>query len=206
VEGSVKLIFISLFFILFLFPKKLWLLGNKILNLKEILFHSALCFGMMIFGWISFSTLFESIYLLIPYYFAIVSCMFIFQFTLVLDANNGTWDVASWDKKQFNLTLSFLMMMVAVSLGIIFDDPMISTAAMVSSPYALIAIIWPKHVRHLQRARFYPVLTFSLFLCVRAPWFIVPLVILFFMLRTTNYFRFGIAYPSFAVDFLDKES
>ncbi|MGY8783049.1 MAG: hypothetical protein ACKVHA_06530, partial [Fidelibacterota bacterium] len=67
------------------------------------------------------------------------------------------------------------------------------------------ALIWPNHVRHLQRARFYPVFTFSMFLCVRAPWFIIPLLVLFFILRTINYLRLGITYPSFAVDFLEDE-
>lgn len=205
VEGSFKLLLISLLFTLYLFPQKLWCLGNKILNLKEILYHSILGFMLMLIGYVNFNTSFVDIFLLFPYYLALLSCILIFQFTLELNVDNGTWDVLNWDNKNFNLSISLLFMLSAVALGILFDDPIVSTAGMVSSPYALIAVVWPNHVRHLQRARFYPLFTFAMFLCVRAPWFIIPLFLLFFILRVTNYFRYGIAYPSFAVDFLDEE-
>ena len=205
IEGSLKLILTSIFFILYLFHHKKWSLGSKILNLKEIIHHSIIGFMLMFFGYVNFSTTFNDIFLLFPYYLALVSCILIFQFKLILNINNGTWDVLNWENKQIYLFTSLLIMLLAVALGIIFDDPIISTAGMVSSPYALIALLWPRHVRHLQRARFYPLFTFAMFLCVRAPWFILPLFFLFFILRITNYFRYGIAYPSFAVDFLDEE-
>ena len=205
IEGSLKLLLISLLFLQYLFPRKLWLLGNKILNLKEILYHSILGFMIMLVGYLNFDSSFADAFLLFPYYLALLSCILIFQFTLILDTDSGTWSVLNWKNKQSNLTISLLIMLSAVGLGILFDDPIISTAGMVSSPYALIAVVWPNHVRHLQRARFYPLFTFAMFLCVRAPWFIIPLLLLFFILRITNYFRYGIAYPSFAVDFLDEE-
>ena len=76
--------------------------------------------------------------------------------------------------------------------------------ALLTIPFAIIALIWPSHVRHLQRARFYPLFIFAMFLCVRAPWFLIPLAILFFSIRTVNYLRYGIVHPSFGVDFLDE--
>ncbi|MBT6414478.1 MAG: hypothetical protein HOK12_08980 [Candidatus Marinimicrobia bacterium] len=93
---------------------------------------------------------------------------------------------------------------IAILLGFYFDDPIITSAGIVSVPFPLIALLWPSHVRHLQRARFYPLFIFAMFLCVRAPWFLIPLAILFYTLRIVNYFRYGIVYPSFGVDFSDN--
>lgn len=205
IEGTSKLILMSILFSKYLFPHKIWCLGTKILNLKEILYHSIIGFILLLIGFLNLNSSLSDLLLLFPYYLAFVSCILIFQFKLVLNKINGTWDVANWENKQVNLLISLIFMLIAVIIGIINDDPIISTAGMVSSPYALIALIWPNHVRHLQRARFYPLFTFAMFLCVRAPWFIIPLIMLFFILRITNYFRYGIAYPSFAVDFLDEE-
>jgi hypothetical protein len=96
-------------------------------------------------------------------------------------------------------------MVFAMLLGIILEDPIASTAAAVALPFSAIALIWPNHVRHLQRVRFYPLFIFAMFLCVRAPWFLIPLGVLFFLLRTINYFRYGIVHPSFGVDFLEAD-
>ena len=95
------------------------------------------------------------------------------------------------------------MMLIALLLGIKLKDPIVSTAGAVAIPFSAIALLWPNHVRHLQRARFYPLFIFAMFLCVRAPWFILPLSILFFVVRIINYFRYGIVHPSFGVDFLE---
>ena len=95
-------------------------------------------------------------------------------------------------------------MSISILIGILLDDPIVSTAGMVALPFAAIALIWRSHVRHLQRARFYPIFIFAMFLCVRAPWFLIPLAVLFFVLRTVNYFRYGIVHPSFGVDFLEE--
>ena len=101
--------------------------------------------------------------------------------------------------------MSVGLMVLAMLLGIVLEDPVASTSAAVSIPFPLIALIWPDHVRHLQRARFYPIFTFAMFLCARAAWFLIPLGILFFLLRTINYFRYGIVHPSFGVDFLEED-
>ena len=85
------------------------------------------------------------------------------------------------------------------------DDPIISTVSMVSFPFPLTSINMASIYGHLQEARFYPLFTCAMFLSVRAPWFLIPLIILFYSLRLINYFRFGIVYPSFGVDFDEEE-
>jgi hypothetical protein len=204
-SGLIKLIFATFIFIKYLFPKKVWLAGIKILSNNEILKHSIVALFLIIFGFLDTQINISSLILIIPYLLVFVSCLMIFQFKLILDEKNGTWDIVQWKNKNLILAISFSLMLFSVILGIFFDDPIVSTAGMVSSPYAIIALLWPNHVRHMQRARFYPLFTFAMFLCVRAPWFILPTFTLFFSLRVINYFRYGIAYPSFAVDFLDDE-
>ena len=115
---------------------------------------------------------------LLPYVIAFLSCLCAFQFPLTLDEEKGTWNHFEWKNKNQYFCLSLVLMLISTFLGVYFDDPIMSTAGAVCIPFPLITLIWPNHVRHLQRARFFPLFTFSMFLCVRAPWFFFPLWIL----------------------------
>lgn len=70
-------------------------------------------------------------------------------------------------------------MLAGTLIGIRFDDPVISTVAAVIAPFYLIAIVFPEHKRHIERARIYPVFIAAMFVSVRLPWFLIPLAILF---------------------------
>jgi len=142
---------------------------------------------------------------IVPYVLSFLSCLLVFQFILELEEDKGTWNNLNWENKLGYLSMSVVFMVLAMLLGISLEDPVASTAAAVALPFSAIALIWPDHVRHLQRARFYPLFIFAMFLCVRAPWFLVPLAVLFFLLRIVNYFRYGIVHPSFGVDFLEED-
>ena len=50
--GLVKLIVVSVIFIAILNPKKIWTVGTKRLDAKEILVHSAVGIILLLFGWI----------------------------------------------------------------------------------------------------------------------------------------------------------
>ena len=95
---------------------------------------------------------------------------------------------------------SCILYIFSVVVGFYLDDPLLSTVSMVNLPFSFVALVFNSHVRHLQRARFYPIMISCLFLCVRATWFILPLLVLFVTFRTVNYFKYGIVYPSFGVD------
>ena len=222
VEGFIKLLLVSLVFIFILKPNGMWTAGTKRLNIKEFLTHSVVGIILVVFGLIDleavialFEVKIESFYKglfvfyialsIIPYVLSLLSCLMVFQFILELEEDKGTWNNYNWDNKFGYLSISVGFMVLAMLLGIFLEDPVASTAAAVSIPFPLIALIWPNHVRHLQRARFYPLFTFAMFLSVRAAWFLVPLVVLFFTLRMVNYFRYGIVHPSFGVDFLEEE-
>ena len=215
IEGFIKLLIVSILFIFILKPNGMWTAGTKRLNIKEFLIHSVIGSILVVFGLFDLEMIigpYESkieflhvLLSLISYVFSFLSCLIVFQFILELEEDKGTWNNFNWEHKFEYLSISVVFMVLAMLLGIFLEDPVASTAAAVSIPFPLIALIWPNHVRHLQRARFYPLFTFAMFLSVRAAWFLVPLVFLFFTLRMVNYFRYGIVHPSFGVDFLEEE-
>ena len=222
IEGLLKLFIVSIIFIFILKPNAMWTAGTKRLNIKEFLIHTVIGSILVVFGLIDleavigfFEVKTESFYKglflfyialsIVPYIFSLLSCLMVFQFILKLEEDKDTWNNFNWEHKFIYLSISVGFMILAMLLGIFLEDPVVSTAAAVSIPFPLIALIWPNHVRHLQRARFYPLFTFAMFLSVRAAWFLVPLAVLFFTLRMVNYFRYGIVHPSFGVDFLEEE-
>ena len=215
IEGFIKLSIVSIVFIFILKPNEMWTAGTKRLNIKEFLIHSGIGSILIVFGLFDLGMIvgpYESkieflhvLLSLISYVFSFLSCLIVFQFILELEEDKGTWNNFNWEHKFEYLSISVGFMALAMFLGVFLEDPVASTAAAVSIPFPLIALIWPNHVRHLQRARFYPLFTFAMFLSVRAAWFLVPLAVLFFTLRMVNYFRYGIVHPSFGVDFLEEE-
>lgn len=198
--GFSKLFFVTLVFIFFLKPRGLWKIDSKRLSASSICIHMVVAFILLLFG---YSGPLDHLIYLMPYLLAFYSGLLIFQFQIQLNIEKKTWFSIDWGNKIYILFTSSLSMLVSVIIGIYLDDPILSTSTMVSAPFPLIALIWPNHIRHLQRARFYPLFIFAMFLCVRAPWFLIPLTILFIFLRLVNYFRFGIVYPSFGVDFTE---
>jgi len=204
-NGSVKLLLVTFGYFLFLKPKQLWYPGKNILNQKEVIRHIIIAITLLFIGWVNLDSAFSKLPLIIPYCFAFVSCLMVFQFPLELDKEKGIWNHFGWHNKIEIFSISIICMIIALLSGIYFDDPILSTSAAVAFPFPFIALIWPNHVRHLQRARLFPLFTFSMFLCVRVPWFLIPLSILFFVVRTINFFRYGIVYPSFGVDFLEED-
>ena len=215
IEGFIKLLIASIVFLFILKPNGMWTAGTKRLNIKEFLIHSVIGSILVVFGFFDLGMIMgpheskiEFLHVLlslISYVFSFLSCLIAFQFILELEEDKGTWNNFNWEHKFEYLSISVGFMALAMLLGIFLEDPVASTAAAVSIPFPLIALIWPNHVRHLQRARFYPLFTFAMFLSVRAAWFLVPLAVLFFTLRMVNYFRYGIVHPSFGVDFLEEE-
>ncbi|MCJ7801619.1 MAG: hypothetical protein MUP82_04600, partial [Candidatus Marinimicrobia bacterium] len=78
------------------------------------------------------------------------------------------------------------------------DDPVLSTASIVTLPFLLV-LLFGKHVRHLERSKFYPIFIFAMFVVSREAWFLIPILLLFFVLRSYNYLRYQKVYPTFGV-------
>ena len=112
--------------------------------------------------------------------------------------DNSKNSISSESKKHIKSMTSIILLMIAVVIGFILDDPVLSTASLVSLPF-LIVLLFGKHLRHLERAKFYPIFIFSMFVASREGWFLIPLMLLFFILRSYNYLRFQKVYPTFGV-------
>ena len=100
--------------------------------------------------------------------------------------------------KNIQTTFAIFALLACVLVGFMIDDPVISTAAIVSLPF-LVVLLFGKHVRHLERAKFYPIFIFAMFVVSREGWFLIPLLLLFFILRSYNYLRYHKVYPTFGV-------
>ena len=202
--GFSKLFFVSIVFLFFLKPRSLWKLDKKRLGFSSIGIHLLIAFFCIFIGLFNSNISLKHLHSLFTYLIFFLGGLLIFQFQIKLNKEKKVWFITDFEDKTLVLSSSLFFMILSVIIGIYLDDPIISTSSMVSTPFPLIGLIWPKHVRHLQRARFYPLFIMAMFLSVRAPWFLIPLIILFFSIRIINYFRFGIVHPSFGVDFSEE--
>ena len=108
---------------------------------------------------------------------------------------------------QVGILISVLILLsFSCFAGFSQNDPMISTVSAIFIPFILVALIFPAHVRHIQRARMYGVFVPAMFLSIRFPWFLIPLAVVFYGLRKITYFQTDEVYPSFRVDFDELES
>ena len=200
-DGLSKIIMSSSVFLLLLRRQNLWVIGYKRLSIKEIITHLFLAILFIIFGGFGKTNDYYLFFTnMLPYAISFLAGLLVFQFKLLLDKESGEWVVENWDGKIFILMTSCILYIFSVVVGFYLDDPLLSTVSMVNLPFSFVALVFNSHVRHLQRARFYPIMISCLFLCVRATWFILPLLMLFFTFRTVNYFKYGIVHPSFGVD------
>lgn len=111
-----------------------------------------------------------------------------------------TEDVNIFDLKQkyIHTGIGIILLLFCIIFGYMNDDPVISTASLVSLPF-LVVLLFGKHVRHLERAKFYPIFIIAMFVVAREAWFLIPLLLLFFILRSYNYLRYQKVYPTFGV-------
>jgi len=135
----------------------------------------------------------------LPKFEVLLTLALIFEFKLKYDQTKKDWEVDSWDNKTYYFSISLLLLITSTAMGKLLEDPIISTVSMVSLFFPAVTLIWPNHVRHIKRVQFYPLFTLAMFTCVRAPWFLILLGLLFFTIRSVNYLKYAIIYPSFGV-------
>ncbi|NHZ84742.1 MAG: hypothetical protein GWP19_02550 [Planctomycetia bacterium] len=172
-------------------------LQDDIVSLKSRGYHIYMPFIVFMLGFIlngKFSISSATIYIL-PY-FAIYLI-----YTIEIDNSKNIISLKS--KKYIKSLISIILLMMAGVIGFIIDDPIISTASIVSVPFLLV-LLFGKHIRHLERAKFYPIFIFAMFVVSREAWFLIPLLLLFFILRSYNYLRYQRVYPTFGVTTNDQ--
>ena len=123
-----------------------------------------------------------------------------FSLSLVFIHSIKHEDINIFDLKHKNIqtVVAILLLLFCSFSGYISDDPVLSTASIVSLPF-LVVLLFGKHIRHLERAKFYPIFIFAMFVVSREAWFLIPLLLLFFVLRSYNYLLYQKVYPSFGV-------
>lgn len=104
------------------------------------------------------------------------------------------------------LVSALVLLSISCLVGFGQDDPIISTVSAIYIPFILVTLIFPAHVRHVQRARIYGIFIPAMFLSVRFPWILIPLAVVFYGVRKISYLQTGDIYPSFRVDLDDPET
>ena len=133
-SGFVKLVVASVVYLYFLNPNNLWIIGSKRLQNKEIIIHAVIAFILLIFGNVGLNSMIPNFFGIFPYFTAFLSCLLIFQFPLILDEDKGVWNYFDWNNKVQYFSLSLILMIASVLLGVflihgitvgpqIFDNP-----------------------------------------------------------------------------------
>lgn len=167
---------------------------NWIKNSKSALLYVLVGVILFIIGWFIVNTIsFNKVYYSISFYSA-----FFLGILLIHPIKNNEQNITDITQKNIQTGFGIFFLIGALLLGYMFDDPVIATASIVSLPF-LIVLLFGKHVRHLERAKFYPIFVFAMFVTSREGWFLIPLLLLFFILRSYNYLRYQKVYPTFGV-------
>ena len=201
-EGLIK-IFISTLSFYFLSNQGILKVSEHRLNYLNIIYNSFFYFLCFIIGTLRFSSIGINFIGYLPYLAFILAGSLIYEYKVSYDKENDDWLLDSWNNKFDYMLLSILLMGISAGFGFVLDDPIISTVSIVAIFFPSVTLIWPNHVRHIKRLQFYPLFTLSMFVCVRAPWLFIALILLFFIIRSINYFKYGVIYPSFGVHLED---
>ena len=102
--------------------------------------------------------------------------------------------------KGITLFISLLFVGIAFILGIKNNDPLASTASLVSIPFFIFAFI-RRLDKDILRAIRYPIFILNIFVLTIYPWLFVPLVITFYISKYYYWHRFNLHYPTFLVDY-----
>ena len=115
-------------------------------------------------------------------------------------------DVETGDKtfpivfgKKLTIILSLVLIASAFIFGLIHDDPIASTASIVSLPFFIITAI-RRLEKDVLRAIRYPIFILNFFALAVYPWLFFPLVITFYISKYYYWHRFELYYPTFLVD------
>ena len=195
--GIISLILITILSILFLIKNELIGYGQEQIMSSKFIVHFLFSSGIFLIGW--GGNIMTGAPHAVPYILAYLAIFIIYGIPIRQDEDTGEKTVIS-NKKRWKYSLSSSVLLLMSSLiGFILDDPVISTASIVATPFPIVSFLM-KHGRHVHRARIFPILIMGMFVAVRQGWFLIPLLLLFFLLRYYHYFRYGIVFPTFAVD------
>ncbi|MFQ6606561.1 MAG: hypothetical protein ACE5DP_02760 [Fidelibacterota bacterium] len=201
--GLASLLIITLLYGGFIGKRGRIVFGREAIKRQNLLKHFVLAEGLFLLGWgFHLSTWGQALLASLPYLCGYFATLLVYALPIVTIPAPGEEPEQSWPSKHVSYGLvALLLVLIATVLGYIYQDPVISTAAAVYAPFLLVLIVFPAHVRHVQRARFYPIFLLAFFISMRLPWLFIPTILLFYCLRYYFYFRHQVVYPTFGVDY-----
>ena len=96
--------------------------------------------------------------------------------------------------------LSLLFICAAFACSLYYEDPLASTATLVSMPFFIIAVI-RRLDKDILRAIRYPIFILNFFAFSIYPWLFVPLIITYYLSKYYYWHRFELHYPTLLVDY-----
>jgi hypothetical protein len=190
--GLIGIIIITLI-IGFLGNKQRYIPINNIsASFKSIWYHLALSYVFFGVGYLLFTTI--SIINAILYVIAYLAVYLIHS----IKVEKSERIIILQNEKNVKTGISIVLLTFSGIIGYVIEDPVLSTASIVSLPF-LVVLLFGRDLRHLERAKFYPIFIFAMFVVSREAWFLIPLLLLFFILRSYNYLRYQKIYPTFGV-------
>ena len=174
------------------FKSKYFPVNNISATFKSIKYHILLVFALFWAG----NSISDAIYVGNSVIYAMA--YFALFLTHTVKINESGQLIISQKNKSIKTGISIVLLLISGISGYFLNDPVVTTASIVSLPF-LIVLLFGKHIRHLERAKFYPIFIFSMFVVSREAWFLIPLLLLFFILRSYNYLRYQKVYPTFGV-------
>ena len=101
--------------------------------------------------------------------------------------------------KTSTLIISLLLVCIAFYIGIQQNDPVVSTATLVSLPFFLFST-FRRLDKDIIRSSRYPIFILNFFVLPFYPYLVVPLLIIYYMSKYYYWHRFNLHYPTFIVD------
>jgi len=100
---------------------------------------------------------------------------------------------------RITIALSAIMVLIAFRLGWIHDDPVSTTAAMISLPFYIVALLRNK-VKDVLRAIRYSIFILAFLLFTVYPLLLPAVLVVFYISKYYYWHRFNLHYPTFLVD------
>jgi hypothetical protein len=120
---------------------------------------------------------------------------------IIIDAMNNSFEksLSNIYGMRIMITLATLMILFNIVIGLYLQEPLITTACVVSIPFFLYALI-RKLDKDIKRAVYYPIFIFNFFISTIYPSLFILLIITFYFSKYYNWHRYNIHFPTFIVE------
>ena len=138
--------------------------------------------------------------LLLPYGFCFSSVSLLTTLPDVVgDSSSGDKTFPIVFGKGLTLLISLVFIIIAFIVALENNDPLASTATLVSIPFFIFAFI-RRMDKDVLRAIRYPIFILNFFVLSVYPWLFIPLAITYYVSKYYYWHRFDLHYPTFLVD------